>query len=248
MTDLPPVSSSTEDCLEAILQLISEKGAARVRDIATVLSLHKSTVSSTLKGLSEKGLVHYSPYEITTLTPLGEEIAQDVRRRHLAIGRFLAEILGADEHEAQANACRMEHIVDADILDRFCLLMDFAKNSAAKGDNWVERFHHYSKTKLRGKARREEQPSNATTLDRLKPGRKAEIIKVGGAGAIRRRMADMGLLRGAAIEVIKVAPLGDPIEVKIKGYNLSLRKEEAATIEVNGQGTGGKGLGAADSK
>lgn len=232
MADLPPVSTSAEDCLEAILQLISEKGTARVRDIAAALSLHKSTVSSTLKGLSEKGLVHYSPYEITTLTALGEEIAQDVRRRHQVIGRFLAEILGADEDAAQANACRMEHIVDADILDRFCLLMDFAKSSAAKGDNWVEQFHRYSKTKLRGKARREQQPSKAATLDRLTPGRKAEIVKVGGAGPVRRRMADMGLLRGAAVEVVKVAPLGDPIEVKIKGYNLSLRKEEAATIEI----------------
>jgi ferrous iron transport protein A len=71
-----------------------------------------------------------------------------------------------------------------------------------------------------------------STLDRLKPGTKATILKVGSVGTIRRRMADMGMIRGTAVEVIKVAPLGDPIEVKIKGYNLSLRKDEAASIMI----------------
>ena len=254
MTDLPAVSTSTEDYLEAILKLISEKGAARVRDIAAALSVHKSTVSATLKGLSEKGLVKYSRYEITTLTTLGQEIAQDVSRRHEVIGRFLTEILGTSDDTAQSNACRMEHIVDAEVLDRLSLLVDFAKGNAAKDDNWIQQFQHYSKSKLRSKAKHEGRPSqlrvdeqgkrthpetpekeNAktiSTLDRLKPGKKATIVKVGSAGAIRRRMADMGMIRGTAVEVIKVAPLGDPIEVKVKGYNLSLRKDEAATITI----------------
>jgi ferrous iron transport protein A len=69
-----------------------------------------------------------------------------------------------------------------------------------------------------------------STLDLLKPGKKATILKVGSVGPIRRRMADMGMIRGTPVEVVKVAPLGDPIEVKVKGYNLSLRKDEAAAI------------------
>ncbi len=59
-----------------------------------------------------------------------------------------------------------------------------------------------------------------------------EIIRVGGGSAVSRRLVDMGVVRGTTVEVIKVAPLGDPIEVKLKGYNLSLRKEEAAGINV----------------
>ncbi|MCE5302603.1 MAG: DtxR family transcriptional regulator [Planctomycetaceae bacterium] len=250
MADLPAVSTNAEDYLEAILRLVSEKGAARVRDLASALSLHKSTVSSALKGLSEKGLVNYSPYEITTLTELGEEIAQDVQRRHTVLGRFLSEILGVDDATAQANACRMEHIVDPGVLDRLALLMDFAREQGVHGKPWVAAFQEFSKTKLRRRARRAglssavETPKPATaavaavdvkrlpTLDRVTPGKKAKVMKVGGEGVVRRRMADMGMVRGAMVEVVKVAPLGDPIEVKLKGYHLSLRKEEAAAIAV----------------
>ena len=69
-------------------------------------------------------------------------------------------------------------------------------------------------------------------LLKLKPGQKGRILKVPGSGAVQRRIMDMGLVKGAEIEVERVAPLGDPLEVKIKGYHLSLRKSEAAGIFV----------------
>jgi Fe2+ transport system protein FeoA len=71
-----------------------------------------------------------------------------------------------------------------------------------------------------------------STLDRLKPGQKANIVRVGNAGPVRRRIAEMGVVRGTLVEVVRIAPLGDPIEVKVKGYHLSLRKKEAAAITV----------------
>ena len=70
------------------------------------------------------------------------------------------------------------------------------------------------------------------TLNQLKPGERATIAKVGGEGPVRRRILDMGVVKGAEIEVVRVAPLGDPIEFLIKGYNLSLRKSEAQQIQV----------------
>jgi Fe2+ transport system protein FeoA len=69
-------------------------------------------------------------------------------------------------------------------------------------------------------------------LTDLTDGQRARIAKVGGAGSIRRRLLDMGLVGGTEVEVQRVAPLGDPVEVRVKGYNLSLRKEEARSIEV----------------
>jgi Fe2+ transport system protein FeoA len=70
------------------------------------------------------------------------------------------------------------------------------------------------------------------TLGELKKGDKGKIVKISGSGNIHRRLLDMGLVSGSEIEMQGVAPLGDPIEIKIKGYNLSLRKEEAASVEV----------------
>lgn len=69
-------------------------------------------------------------------------------------------------------------------------------------------------------------------LDTLEPGRKGRIVKVTGHGPIRRRIADMGVVPGVVVEVERVAPLGDPLEVKLLGYHLSLRKEEASGISV----------------
>ena len=69
-------------------------------------------------------------------------------------------------------------------------------------------------------------------LSELKKGEKGRVLKVEGRADIRRRIMDMGVVRGALVEVERIAPLGDPIEVKIKGYHLSLRKDEAAQIYV----------------
>ena len=69
-------------------------------------------------------------------------------------------------------------------------------------------------------------------LSELKRGEKGRIVKIGGTGSIRRRLLDMGMVSGSDVEMERVAPLGDPIEIKVKGYNLSLRKQEAASIQV----------------
>ena len=69
-------------------------------------------------------------------------------------------------------------------------------------------------------------------LNELKPGDEGIVIKVTGGGQIRRRIVDMGIVSGTRIMVQKFAPLGDPMEVKVKNFNLSLRMTEAATIEV----------------
>ena len=69
-------------------------------------------------------------------------------------------------------------------------------------------------------------------LNQLKPKDTGKIIRVEGGGALRRRLLDMGVIPGTEVKVERVAPLGNPIEIKIRGYHLSLRKEEAANIYV----------------
>ena len=70
------------------------------------------------------------------------------------------------------------------------------------------------------------------TLRETNVGRSAKVVKIHGEGAIRRRIMDMGITRGVEIRVRKVAPLGDPLEITVRGYELSLRKSDAAMIEV----------------
>ena len=70
------------------------------------------------------------------------------------------------------------------------------------------------------------------TLKEAKVGSTVKVVKLHGEGAVKRRIMDMGITKGVEVYVRKVAPLGDPIEVTVRGYELSLRKEDAAMIDV----------------
>ncbi|AOH43430.1 iron transporter FeoA [Anaerolineaceae bacterium oral taxon 439] len=70
------------------------------------------------------------------------------------------------------------------------------------------------------------------TLRDVKTGETVKVIKLHGEGAIRRRIMDMGVTKGTEVFVRKVAPLGDPIELTVRGYELSIRKSDAVNIEV----------------
>ncbi|HIW84983.1 MAG TPA: ferrous iron transport protein A [Candidatus Eubacterium faecipullorum] len=72
------------------------------------------------------------------------------------------------------------------------------------------------------------------TLKEAKIGSTVTVKKINGEGALKRRIMDMGITKGVDVYIRKVAPLGDPIEVTVRGYELSLRKADAANIEVNG--------------
>lgn len=71
------------------------------------------------------------------------------------------------------------------------------------------------------------------TLKDIKVGQSASVVKLHGEGAVRRRIMDMGVTKGAQIYVRKLAPLGDPVEVTVRGYELSIRMADAQYIEVN---------------
>ena len=70
------------------------------------------------------------------------------------------------------------------------------------------------------------------TLKDVSIGKTVKVLKLNGAGALRRRIMDMGITKGVKITVRKVAPLGDPLELTVRGYELSLRKSDAELIEV----------------
>lgn len=70
------------------------------------------------------------------------------------------------------------------------------------------------------------------TLKEVKPGSTVKVVKISGEGAVKRRIMDMGLTKGVEVFVRKVAPLGDPVEVTVRGYELSVRKADAELIGV----------------
>ena len=143
MPDAMDLSATLEDYLAAMAQLVAEKGSARVRDMATALSVHKSSVTAALKALSEKGLVDYAPYEIATLTSQGQEVARRIAQRHEVIRSFLVDVLAVDEGMAEANACRLEHDLDREVLERVRLFAEFVKRCPHCGRERLQAVRDY---------------------------------------------------------------------------------------------------------
>lgn len=243
------VSASLEDYLEAIFHIAAAKQAARPKDIAERLRVNNSSVTGALKLLSEKGLVNYAPYDLVTLTGAGRSVAEDVIRRHEALRDFFANVLAVSRAEAEDAACKMEHCVTRNILDRFIDFTAFVAVCPRGGAKWIAGFRYYREhggqledcercladclAEVKGRHPGEKGKSRMTqSLKELKPGQKGRIIKVRARGAINKRLAEMGMTPGTLLEVERVAPLGDPLEIKVKGYHLSLRQAEAEGIAV----------------
>jgi len=164
MAKTQTITTTLEDYLEAIAWLVGDKGVARVRDISAALSVHKSTVTATLRSLAEKGFVHYSAYEAATLTPEGRKIAEDVIRRHEIVREFFIEVLALDREMADANACRIEHVMDAEVLDRLASFARFVKECPSARQQCLKQFQaafqENKEAALRHDATQEDAPAS----------------------------------------------------------------------------------------
>lgn len=222
-----------EDYLEAIYRLQQRYAVVRVKDIAQELQVKMPSVSGALKALKARELVQHKAYGTVTLTPQGQEVAEQVARRHLAIVDFLTSILGLPPEQAEPEACDLEHALGPETLQRLVALTDFLHHSPELERRWHEVLaQHTTPEVVAGVAQPDDQGPLQTTLDRLPPGATGRIRRVRGQGPVRRRLLDMGLRAGAEVYVERTAPLGDPIKVQIMDYHLTLRREEAAGIEI----------------
>ena len=244
------LSANMEDYLETIYLLVRDKTVARSKDISRKLKVNRSSVAGAIQALRERGLVNHESYGVVTLTSEGIKIGKDVLRRHLALRDFMVDVLSVDPSEADEAACRMEHGVSKKIIDRFVAFSEFVKTCPRAGNKWVRGFDYqcedavHSPDKCRKcineclkdidntDKKEGEMETMSMMLDKLKPGDKGRIEKVAGASAVKRRIRDMGVTSGSLVEIIRVAPMGDPIDLKVKGYHLSLRKKEASDITV----------------
>jgi DtxR family transcriptional regulator, Mn-dependent transcriptional regulator len=249
MTTSDVVTESMEDYLKTIFKVVTKQQVARPKDIAKILRVTPPSVTGALRSLAEKEFIHYSPYDLITLTKKGEKAAKDVVRRHEVLQNFFVKVLLVEEKEADEVACKMEHVVSPNILDKFISFIEFLEVCPRAGEKWIAGFGYYcdhdgkldncercielSLEKLRKKKlNKGDKTMTVKKLNDLKPGQKGRVVKVKVAGETGKRLVEMGVTSGTMMEVEKIAPLGDPIDVKVKGYHLSLRKEEASGITV----------------
>ncbi|MCK4671770.1 MAG: metal-dependent transcriptional regulator [Candidatus Aegiribacteria sp.] len=134
------LSSSLEDYLEAIYNVIIVKSAAKATDIAKKLNVANSSVTNALQILVKRGLVNHAPYDIITLTPKGRKIAKQIAWKHEVFRDFFTSVLAIDSDTANKCACSIEHIIPDEVAERFVQYLDFERQCKYGGKRWVEGF------------------------------------------------------------------------------------------------------------
>jgi len=143
------LSESLEDYLETILELESDQKVARAKDIADRMGVQRGSVTGALKALVEKRLINYEPYSFITLTPTGKKIAREIKRRHGILEDFLVRVLGVDQIQAEETACRMEHAIDKESIDKLVQFIEFIDQCPRTGGDWVAAFEQFCSTDIR---------------------------------------------------------------------------------------------------
>ncbi len=141
-----PLTSVMEDYLEAIYDLDKDQKVVRVRDIARKMDVKMPSVTSMLKTLNERKLVHYEKYEYVELTEHGADIGREIRQRHEIIRKFLTEILQIDFKTADEDACKIEHTLSPSTLDRLTDFIEFIQ-ICPMGEDRINHFEEYRSRK-----------------------------------------------------------------------------------------------------
>lgn len=242
------LSASLEDYLEAIYMIAREKQAARAKDIADRLNVNKSSVTNALRELSSRLLVNYAPYDIITLTEKGRTMGAEITRRHEVLSDFFVKVLALDPRIADKTACHMEHSMPKEVLERFIQFVNYVETCPRGGTKWIQGFGYFCTEacslddcercvenclgEIRERKRQKETPDMTVALGSLSPGKRAKITSIKTRGPAAKRIRSMGITPGTVVEIERVAPFGDPVELKVRGYHLALRREELEGIEV----------------
>jgi DtxR family Mn-dependent transcriptional regulator len=249
MAKSKPLSANMEDYLEAIYHIVSEKKAARAKDIAVRMAVNSASVTGALRLLAEKGHINYAPYDVITLTPEGEVVARDIVRRHTILKDFFTKVLDVEEAVAEDNACKMEHAVSPVVIDRLVRFVEFVQVCPRGGEEWIGGFRRFcekgdpltgcanSISKCLDDLKKRQQHFQQTkreviTLGNLKSGQVARLIRVKGQGTIVDKLKGLKITPGSIVELEDAEASDNRFNIKVRGYHLSLRKDDVSKIEL----------------
>jgi len=134
------LTEALEDYLEAIYDIISNKGGVRVKDISKKLNVKNSSVTVALRSLREAQFINYEPYGVISLTPSGYNEARRISETHQIIRRFFVKVLGVNQADADETACRLEHAMAPSVMARFLQFVKFVSAGDYSHTRWTEDF------------------------------------------------------------------------------------------------------------
>lgn len=236
------LTRSLEDYLETIYELVREHKYARVRDIAKARDVKAGSVSPAMRRLSDLGLIEYHQREYIGLTPDGEEEARRILSRHQILTRFLVDLLQLPEDVAREDACRMEHSLSDQAMDRLVRLFEFLHVCPDAHADFLQRFHRCPVVQDDADEcerdcdapRRQASAAGGAvcSLSELGAGQRAVVRQVNAHGDVRQRLLDKGVLPDARVRILAAPPGSAHVEIRLGGFDLTLDADEAAAVLV----------------
>ena len=238
-TGHPELTPALEDYLETIFRLVGESGSARVGDIARARDVRPGSVTPAMKRLDELGLIEYTQRENIGLTARGESAARRIYAKHQVLTRFFKNILKLPAEIAERDGCAVEHALSPETVDQLVRLFEYME-VCPDGKEYLDKFStcpavHPEAPPCSLECNHvpiDEPGRPMMSIASLKPGQSGRVRQVNCEGAIRQRLLDMGILPGVQLELARVAPAGDPVWIRLQGYELALRKNEASQVSI----------------
>jgi DtxR family Mn-dependent transcriptional regulator len=217
---------TVEDYLKAVYERSRNGNAVSTTEISRTLKVAPASVTEMLKKLAEKNYVKYSPYHGTTLTTDGNRIAEK-------------NVLKIDNVKVHKEACEMEHSLSDDAEESLCRFLRHPDRCPDDGKiippcdlqlgSCAECIHLHSK----GLEEVGKHNQNLVSIGNLKQDQCGKISFIRGGHNVLQRLLDMGLTPGTKIRVLRVAPLGGPVELSVRSSKLALGKGIASKVFVD---------------
>jgi DtxR family Mn-dependent transcriptional regulator len=214
---------NVDEYLEAILDLAEGQTPVKTGDLAARLKVAPASATEALQRMCREGLVDYEAYKGASLTEKGMARARSVKRKHRLLEVFLTKKLGLRGRKVHDEACKMEHSLSDDVEAALCRMLG-APKKCPDGEPIPacgldpEACGHCM--------------AGAIPLTMLDPGQKAKVAHIHGGASVCRRLAEMGLTPGAAVSLVRAAPMKGPTEIRVRSCDIAIGSGIAAKIFV----------------
>lgn len=208
-------TESVEEYVEGIFRLQSEVDKVSTGEIATYMCVSAGSASAMVKKLAEMGLVHHVPYQGIRLTDLGEKLAKQMTRAHRVLERFLVDELGLPWNDVHELACKLEHYIADDIIDR------------------IDSKLGHPTTCPHGNPVDADAPDPSFRLEEAREGARLSVYRISDERVeFLRRLEDIGLLPGCEFSAIGSTPIDQLIHLRVDGREVTVGREVARHLWV----------------
>jgi DtxR family Mn-dependent transcriptional regulator len=231
------ITPNIQEYLETIYKLSHNGERVKTTKISKNLKIAPGSVTQMIKKLEEIGYVDYSQYKGVKLTKTGLKEAKNVTRKHRILERFLQDVLNLKDNVIHEQACEMEHSLSDEAERAMCQVLEHPDKCPGESPIPACDFPFKSceecKTHQNGEMSEVgKRNENLIPIMDLKQNQEGRIAFIRGDYKVIKKLLDMGITMGAIINVVKVSPLNESIEVSIKGSKLAIERDIACNVFV----------------